>query len=49
MAPMHPALAAIFFELLNIMENPNTPPKLVNSLNSNLVDVEMCSFTKSTG
>lgn len=48
-APMHPALAAIFFELLNIMENPNTPPKLVNSLRSNLVDVEMCSFTKSTG
>ena len=49
MAPMHPALAAIFFELLNIMENPNTPPKLVNSLNSNFVDAEMCSFTKSTG
>ena len=49
MAPMHPALAAIFFELLNIMENPKTPPKLVNSLKSNLVDVEMCNFTKSTG
>lgn len=48
MAPMHPALAAIFFELLNIMENPKTPPKLVNSL-SNLVDVGMCNFTKSTG
>ena len=49
MAPMHPALAAIFFELLNIIENPKTPPKLVNSLKSNLVDVGMCNFTKSTG
>lgn len=49
MAPMNPALAAIFFELLNIMENPKTPPKLVNSFKSNLVDVGMCNFYKING
>ena len=48
-APIQAAVAAIGIELLNIIEKPNTPQKLVIILNTNSKILLMCIVVKSCG
>ena len=48
-APIRAAVAAIGIELLNIIEKPNTPQKLVIILNTNSKILLICIVVKSCG
>ena len=48
-APIQAAVAAIGIELLNIIEKPNTPQKLVIILNTNSKILLICIVVKSCG
>ena len=48
-APIQAAVVAIGIELLNIIEKPNTPQKLVIILNTNSKILLMCIVVKSCG